>query len=1034
MKQKYDITGMTCSACSSRVEKSVGKLEGINNVSVNLLTNSMQVEYDESALSTRDIITCVEKAGYGASLAEAAAAPGTKATPAKPKENVAEKQIAQMKKRLITSFIFWIPLMYVSMGSMYGAPLPVWLTGHENAISFAFTQFLLCLPIMYINKHYYEKGFSTLLHGSPNMDSLIAVGSTAAIAYGVFAIYRMSWGMGAGDMALVAKYHMDLYFEGGATILTLITLGKYLEARSKGKTSQAISRLLDLAPKTATVERNGEEITIPVEEVVAGDIILVKPGMNIPVDGVVLEGVTSVDQAAITGESIPVHKEAGDSVIGATINKTGFIKMQATKVGQDTTFSQIIRLVEEASASKAPIAKMADKIAGVFVPVVMAIAAVTFCVWYFVLGAGFEFALSCGITVLVISCPCALGLATPVAIMVGTGKGAENGILIKSGEALEVAHNVNTVVLDKTGTITQGRPVVTDIVAIDGDSRSFMAVAAALESKSEHPLAMAIMEYAAENGIDHPEVENFNSIPGKGIFAQLNGDEYIAGNAKLLADNAVDASAYQDRIDSLAEDGKTPLMFAKNHRLIGIIAVADVVKPTSRQAIQKMADMGIEVIMLTGDNAKTARGIAKDLPLSKTIADVLPQDKEKVVSALQAEGKVVAMVGDGVNDAPALVRADVGVAIGAGTDVAVESADIVLMKSDLLDVVSAIRLSKAVIRNIKQNLFWAFFYNSCGIPLAAGVFYGLLGWKLTPSFGAAAMSCSSIFVVSNALRLRLFKPDKDVSAPQTAEILPVATAEIHTDEQPAEGCCTAETVCPAQAENTEKEYNTIFKIEGMMCQHCVRHVTNALNSVDGTADVVVDLDGGQAFLTAEESSIEALKAAVTEAGYEVTEVIRREEAPQQNYNTIFKIEGMMCQHCVRHVTNALNSVEGTADVVVDLDGGQAFFNAEESNIEALKAAVTEAGYEVTEVINARNVHSDTNNEKEKTEMVLKIEGMMCKHCVMHVEKALKAVEGAQDVVVSLEEKQAAVTADPALEAALVAAVKDAGYEVTEVVK
>ena len=945
MKQKYDITGMTCSACSSRVEKSVSKLEGIGTVSVNLLTNSMQVEYPDGALTTEEIISCVEKAGYGASLADG----GKTATAAAPKakgENVAEKQIAQMKKRLITSFIFWIPLMYVSMGSMYGAPLPQWLQGHANAISFALVQFLLCLPIMYINKHYYEKGFSTLLHGAPNMDSLIAVGSTAAIVYGVFAIFRMSWGMGNGDMALVAQYHMDLYFEGGATILTLITLGKFLEARSKGKTSEAISRLLDLAPKTATVVRDGEEMEIPVEEVVVGDIILVKPGMNIPVDGTVLEGVTSVDQAAITGESIPVHKEAGDSVIGATINKTGFIKIQATKVGDDTTFSQIIRLVEEASASKAPIAQMADKIAGIFVPVVMGIAAVTFLVWYFICSATFEFALSCAITVLVISCPCALGLATPVAIMVGTGKGAENGILIKSGEALEIAHNVNTVVLDKTGTITQGRPVVTDIVAVNMSAQQFVAVAAALESKSEHPLATAIMEYAAENDIAYPQVENFNSIPGKGIFAQMDGADYIAGNAKLLGENGVDVSSVQEKINSLADSGKTPMMFAKDNQLIGIIAVADVVKPTSRQAIEKLTAMGVEVIMLTGDNERTAKGIAKDLNLSQTIADVLPQDKEKVVSQLQAEGKIVAMVGDGVNDAPALVRADVGVAIGAGTDVAVESADIVLMKSDLLDVVSAIRLSKAVIRNIQQNLFWAFFYNSCGIPLAAGVFYGLFGWKLTPSFGAAAMSFSSIFVVSNALRLRLFKVDKDEMAKVEAQDIAVKTEEI------ALSLPQAEKVLP--------------------------------------------------------------------------------QAPQGNITLM--IEGMMCMHCVRHVTNALKSVDGVTDINVDLEANKATVTADNDKIQPMVDAIVEAGYEVTDVINAQTVQQDINNEKEKTEMILKIDGMMCMHCVKHVDKALKGVEGVGEVVVNLEEKQATVEAAPELEAALVAAVTEAGYTVVEVVK
>ncbi len=973
MKQKYDITGMTCSACSSRVEKSVSKLfDGAGTVSVNLLTNSMQVEYDEKDFSTEDIVSCVEKAGYGAFPVENTGNTTVKKS-SKPKENTAEKEIKNMKKRLITSFVFWIPLMYISMGSMYGAPLPRFLSGHKGAISFAFIQFLLCLPIMYINKHYYEKGFSTLFHGAPNMDSLIAVGSTAAIAYGVFAIFRMSWGMGNGDMALVAKYHMDLYFEGGATILTLITLGKYLEAKSKGRTSEAISRLLDMAPKTATVERNGKELTIPVEEVVVGDIVLVKPGMNIPVDGIVLEGVTGVDQAAITGESIPVHKEPGDNVIGATINKTGFIKMRATKVGEDTTFSRIIRLVEEASASKAPIARTADKIAGIFVPVVMAIAAVTFMVWYFIMGAGFEFALSCGITVLVISCPCALGLATPVAIMVGTGKGAENGILIKSGEALEIAHNVNTVVLDKTGTITQGKPVITDILAADGDYYGLMKIAAALEAKSEHPLATAIMEYAREIGIEYPDVENFNSVPGKGIFATLNDDEYIAGNRKLMADNNVDCDiagkildengafvsefSFKEKIDTLAAEGKTPLMFAKNHKLAGVIAVADVVKPTSRKAISKLADMGIEVIMLTGDNEKTAKGIAKDLKLSKTIADVLPRDKEKVVSSLQSEGKIVAMVGDGVNDAPALVRADVGVAIGAGTDVAVESADIVLMKNDLLDVVNAIALSKAVIKNIKQNLFWAFFYNSCGIPLAAGVFYGIFGWKLTPSFGAAAMSCSSIFVVSNALRLRFFKVEKE----DKEAYLPTATKDSVFAVIPSP---KQEEICRCPAGET----------------------------------------------AADEKALQG--------------------------DTTFIIEGMMCEHCVKFVTKALQSVEGTTNINVDLEGGKATFNARPEKTEELKAAVVEAGYEVVDVINAQAVQEDIvlNKEKEKTQMILKIEGMMCKNCVKHVDKALNGVEGASDVVVNLEEKQAAVTADPSLEAALVAAVVDAGYEVVEVIK
>lgn len=951
MKQKYDITGMTCSACSSRIEKNVGKLAGIDSVSVNLLTNSMQVEYKDGALTTEDIVSCVEKSGYGASLAGGTAAAQSRSMPQKSGENVAQKEIKSMKKRLITSFLFWIPLMYISMGSMYGAPLPSFLTGMENAISFAFIQFLLCLPVMYINRKYYEKGFSTLFHGAPNMDSLIAVGSAAAVLYGIFAIFRMSWGMGNGDMELVMQYHMDLYFESGATILTLITLGKYLEAKSKGKTSRAISRLLDLAPKTAVVERDGTEITIPVEQVVVGDIVIVKPGMNIPVDGVVTEGSTSVDQAAITGESIPVHKGEGDSVIGATINKTGFIKIRAAKVGGDTTFAQIVRLVEEASASKAPIAKMADKIAGVFVPVVMGIALVTFLVWYFIMGYGFEFSLSCAITVLVISCPCALGLATPVAIMVGTGKGAENGVLIKSGEALEIAHNVNTVVLDKTGTITQGKPQVTDIAVPAGSQARFMAIAAGLESKSEHPLALSVMEYAAKEGITPRQVENFEAVPGKGIKATMAGKGYIAGNSVFMRESGVDISAYQNTVDGFADDGKTPLIFACEGQVIGIVAVADVVKPTSRRAIEKLSDMGIDVIMLTGDNSRTAQGIAKSLKLTKTIADVLPRDKEKVVSSLQQEGKVVAMVGDGVNDAPALVRADVGVAIGAGTDVAVESADIVLMKNDLLDVVNAIRLSKAVIKNIKENLFWAFFYNACGIPLAAGVFYLALGWKLTPTFGAAAMSFSSIFVVSNALRLRFFKADK---------------------------------IMETDISRTEREKE------------------NSVNIVDIKAPLAADISAGTA------------------------------KAVQPTM--MLKIEGMTCQNCVKHVTKALQSVEGVSNIKVDLDSASATLTADFSLADKIKAAVEEEDYPVTQVIDLCNAQENINNSKEETKMVLKIEGMSCQNCVKHVTKALSAVAGRDNVQVSLENKEAVVKADASMADTLNAAVEEEGYQVVEVLR
>ncbi len=720
MKEKYNITGMTCSACSSRVEREVGKLDGIKELTVNLLTNSMSVEYDGDKLKSEDIVKTVEKAGYGASLqSEKTVKTEKKGATAK---NIAEENIKNFKMRLAVSFAFLLPLMYISMGHMWGAPLPAFLSGHKGAVSFAFTQFLLCLPVIAVNYKYFTHGFKTLFSGSPNMDSLIAVGSSASLIYGIFAIYRMAWGMGTNDMALVEKYHMDLYFESAAMILALITLGKFLETKSKGKTSEALSKLLDMAPKTAIVLKNGEETVIPVEEVEKGDILIVKPGAAIPVDGIVTEGVTSVDEAAITGESIPVHKEMGSKVIGATVNKNGYIKMQATKVGEDTTFSQIVKLVEEASATKAPIAKLADKIAGVFVPVVMTIALITAVVWL-VLGADFEFALSSAITVLVISCPCALGLATPVAIMVGTGKGAENGILIKSGEALERLHSVDTVVFDKTGTITEGKPQVTDVKVFGSDREAFLKIAAGLESKSEHPLAEAVCAYTAEENINPVEFSQFTSVPGKGIKAQLDKDTYIAGNQKLLEESGIDFEICREHFEKLASEGKTPLIFAKNRDVIGIIAVADTVKPTSKEAIELLKGMGIDSIMLTGDNRRTAEGIAKAMPLKKVIAEVLPQDKENHIAGLQKEGKCVVMVGDGINDAPALTRADVGIAIGAGTDIAMESSDVVLIKNDLLDAVTAIKLSKAVIRNIKQNLFWAFFYNCLGIPIAAGAYF-----------------------------------------------------------------------------------------------------------------------------------------------------------------------------------------------------------------------------------------------------------------------------------------------------------------------
>lgn len=874
-KEKFDVTGMTCSACSSRVEKCVSKLAGVEKVSVNLLTNSMQVEYDENTLREEQIINAVVRAGYGASPqvsyagdTNASSSLAANAGTAAARKNPVEEQMKNMKMRLIVSFVFLIPLMYVSMGHMIGLPLPSFLDGMENAVSFAFTQFLLCIPIIIVNRKYYTKGYQTLFHLAPNMDSLIAIGSTASLVYGIFAIYRMSYGLGHSDMELVHGYYHDLYFESAAMILALITVGKYLETRSKGKTSEAITKLLDLAPKTAVVERGGVESEIPVEQVQVGDILVVRPGSSIPADGFIVEGSTSVDEAAITGESIPVHKQVNDTVIAATMNKTGFIRFKATRVGSDTTFSQIIRLVEDASASKAPIAKIADKIAGVFVPVVMAIALVTAIVWL-ACGAGVEFALSCAISVLVISCPCALGLATPVAIMVGTGKGAENGILIKSGEALETAHSIDCVVLDKTGTITQGKPVVTDVETLLGQ-REFLKIAAGLEKKSEHPLAEAILEYAQKNSITPAAVTDFTSVPGRGVKGKINGVWYFAGNRRMMEEEGINLSVacrfgnasheekketIGERLDVFADEGKTPMLFADEKRILGILSVADVVKPTSREAVRQLKEQGIQVVMLTGDNKRTAEAIRRQLDIDTVIAEVLPQDKEKEISRLEEQGKKVAMVGDGINDAPALARADVGMAIGAGTDVAIESADVVLMKNDLLDVVTAVRLSKAVIRNIKQNLFWAFFYNSLGIPVAAGIFYHAFGLKLNPMIGAAAMSMSSIFVVTNALRLKKFRAleSKGVTEQNLTQEAVLQSNEIEIN-------------------NKEDSLMITMKIDGMMCPHCQAAVKKALEAFEGvSADV--NLEDKAAYITASgEVDKDALAKAVTDAGYEVVSV------------------------------------------------------------------------------------------------------------------------------------------------------------------
>ena len=845
-KEKYNVTGMSCAACSAKVEKTVSKLVGMDKASVNLLTNSMQVEYDEKKLSPDDIIKSIVNAGYGASLA------GDTKEKAKDKsiKKTNDDAISSMKFRLKVSVIFLAILMYFSMGSMIGLPLPNFLSGAGNPVGFALTQLLLVLPVMYVNRKYYISGFKSLGHFSPNMDTLVAVGTIAAFIYGVIAIYVMGYALSNGDMNTVAEYRKNLYFESVSMILTLITLGKFFETGSKARTTDAISKLVDLSPKRANVIRDGVEENILTEDVRVGDIVVIRPGESIPVDGIIIEGSTSVDESAITGESIPVQKDKGDKLIGATINKNGSVKIKASEVGEDTAISRIIALVEEASSSKAPIAKMADKVAGVFVPVVMGIALVTFIVWL-VLGYDFSFALNRAIAVLVISCPCSLGLATPVAIMVGTGKGAENGILIKSADALETTHSIDTVVLDKTGTVTKGKPVVTDIIGFDIDDNEFLKLAASVESASEHPLAEAIVEKAKEENLTSPE--NFTAQSGRGIRADIDGKKIVAGNEQAIRE-AVGNNSGLDSVfekgNELASQGKTPMYFMADDKLIGIIAVADTIKDDSKEAIEALKARDIDVVLLTGDHKNTATAIAKQAGINKVIAEVLPTDKEEHVRKLMEAGHKVAMVGDGINDSPALARADVGIAIGAGTDVAIESADIVLMHSSLKDVATAIDLSKAVIRNIKQNLFWAFFYNSVGIPLAAGVFYLSLGWKLSPMFGAAAMGMSSVCVVSNALRLRGFKP-KNIKNNKSGNDEIVL---IENNEKKKEG----------------KTMTTVINVNGMMCGHCKATVEKVTKAVEGVSNSIVNLDEKNVTIEyAEGTDLEKVKKAITDAGYEV---------------------------------------------------------------------------------------------------------------------------------------------------------------------
>lgn len=866
--EKYNVTGMTCAACQANVTRCVSKLEGVADVNVSLLANQMTVSYDESKVAQNDIIQAVEKIGYGASSLEQQAAGQSKRGfrgEWQSRQDQAVNNQKQMKRRLISSVILLVPLMYIAMGAMMGLPVPWFLVGMENSLVNALAQLILTVPVLFINRHFFQTGFKALWHRAPNMDSLVAIGSGASLVYGLFAMFRLAYGFGHGDMEVVHQYAHALYFESSAMILTLVTVGKYLEAKSKSKTGDALSKLVDLAPKTAVVLRGGTERIIPAEQVAAGDIVVIRPGEGIPVDGIVTEGHGYVDQAAITGESIPVEKHPGDQVISATINKNGSFQFRASKVGEDTTLSQIIRLVDEASNSKAPIARLADKVSGVFVPVVIAIAIVTAIVWL-IAGMGFEFALSNAISVLVISCPCALGLATPVAIMVGTGKAAEMGILIKSAESLENLHNVDTIVLDKTGTITSGHPAVTDVVVLESSltEREFLAEAAAAEKGSEHPLAQAVVERAQELALSLPKAESFEAVAGRGIRATIGGKNYLAGNLAFLEENHLpstleEQSAAKTVVTRLAKEGKTPLLFVRDDKLLGVIAVADTVRETSRAAIQRLREMGLRVVMLTGDNKVTAEAIRQQLGIEQAVSDVLPTQKEAHVRALQEQGHKVAMVGDGINDAPALTRADIGIAIGAGTDIAIESADVVLMKDSLDDVANAIDLSRAVVRNIHMNLFWAFFYNILGIPLAAGVLYPAFQLRLSPMIGSAAMSLSSVCVVTNALRLRFFKA-KNASTLVEGSPRREASDIQQTVNEPA----------PLEPE-TQKGSNNMKKVlivDGMMCAHCQAHVQKALAGVDGVSEAVVDLESKKATVTlSKDVEDQVLMDAVTEAGY-----------------------------------------------------------------------------------------------------------------------------------------------------------------------
>ena len=840
MKQTFDVTGMSCAACEARVNKATLSVAGVDKVAVNLLKNSMEVEYDGNPETIAAISAAVDKAGYGA-IPRVKSEGGKAAGPAGPTPaERAAAELAHMKFRVIFSFCFCVPLFYISMGHMFGWPLPDFFLGMQNMMPFALTEFLLLLPIIFVNFKFFRNGYKSLFHGAPNMDALVALGSTASTLYGIYALYRMGFALGVGDLETAHTASMDLYFESAGMILTLITLGKFFEARAKGKTTNAITALMDLAPKTAVRVVDGVEQSVPVEDVRAGDVLVVRAGMSVPVDGVIVEGNASIDESAITGEPIPAEKTVGDAVVGATVSKAGYFMMRAERVGEDTALAGIVRMVDEATSSKAPIEKTADRISGVFVPAVIAIAVVVFVVWFVVLQTGLESALTHAVSVLVISCPCALGLATPTAIMVGTGAGARKGVLVKDAEALERAAKVKSVVLDKTGTITRGEPAVTGVeCAANVSKAALLETALSLEALSEHPLAQAVCAYAKAAGAQAQAVQDFAQIPGQGIAGAVGGDACLAGNARMMTERGISLGAFGGVAETAADAGATPLFFVRAGQLQGAILLADSPKPTSARAIEELGRMGVSAVMLTGDNERTAQAVARTVGIDSVIAGVLPDQKAETVAAQSGNG-ACAMVGDGINDAPALARADVGIALGAGTDIAMESADMVLMRSDLMDVPAALQLSRAVMRNVKQNLFWALIYNVICIPLAAGVVPGI---TLNPMIAAAAMACSSVTVVSNALRLRTWKPSWEKNG--TAPVAEPVAASI-ADSAVAGVDAAAAAVAPAPELATEPAAPIVrevtLHVDGMMCEHCVAYVTKALERVEGVAQAIVSLE------------------------------------------------------------------------------------------------------------------------------------------------------------------------------------------------